>query len=66
MTTRRFLAGLLLFPVLLCCGCAGTDLRPAHLTILCERDEAEADGARGSRQRTVTTKTGATLTWDLR
>ena len=65
MTARRSLSLVCLAALaLLCAGCATAELRPAHVTILCERDDAEADGH--NRQRTLTTKTGASLTWDLK
>ena len=45
MTLRCALVALCLSVlVLLCAGCATADVRPAHLTILCERDDAEAEG----------------------
>ena len=63
MTPRRVVVVFCLSALaLLCAGCATA--RPAHLTIFCERDEAEATSA-GSRQRTTTDKTGASLTFEL-
>ncbi len=62
MTLRGFLGCLALFPfVLLCTGC--TAVRPNHVTVFCERDEAETDGR--TRQRTTTVKTGVSATYDL-
>ena len=62
MTRRRFAACLLLFPLAwLCVGCAG--IRPDHVALFCEHDEAETSGH--NPQRTSTNKVGGTATYDL-
>ena len=52
------------FLVLLCLALAGCALRPDHVTIFCERDEADLSGT-PRRQHTATTKTGISATYDL-
>ena len=61
MPLRAFLACLVLVA---CCGCAS--LHP-RMTIFTERDDAETTSAARSspRQRTTTSKVGASLTIDL-
>ena len=55
---RAFLAGLTLLAF---SGCAA--VRPNHVTVFCERDDAESDAR--ARQRTTTVKTGVSATYDL-
>ena len=62
MTIRAFLAWLLLSPVTLFCeGCAA--VRPNHVTVFCERDDADTGGR--LRQGTTTIKAGVSATYDF-